>query len=143
MDSFTLIISLFNIQTKFNDQVFDDIKVVKFSSHMKKSFAFIFCKKDNWRSLEFVNAIILILIKQYYDDHRCTQRGQGGKKVYPPSKFLAKLVNKNAIKHQKHFYNPIYPSSQNLAKTLLTIQLTIHLDFQTMRIYNYDPTHLM
>jgi hypothetical protein len=37
-----LIISLFNIQTKFNDQVFDDIKVVKFSSHMKKSFAFIF-----------------------------------------------------------------------------------------------------
>jgi hypothetical protein len=50
-------------------------------------------------------------------------RGERGIKVYPPSKFLAKLVNKNAIKHQKGvpypniFTTPIYPPSQNLAKT--------------------------
>ncbi len=52
-------------------------------------------------------------------DHRCTQRrGKGGEK------FFAKLVNKNAIKHQKRFTLPqilfttsIYPPSQNLAKT--------------------------
>ena len=35
-------------------------------------------------------------------------------KVFPPSKFFAKLVNKNAIKHQKgvpspkNFHNPLY-----------------------------------
>jgi hypothetical protein len=55
--------------------------------------------------------------------HRCTQggggegeRGRGGIKVYPPSKIFAKLVNKNAIKHQKdipspkNFHNPYIPS---------------------------------
>jgi hypothetical protein len=40
----------------------------------------------------------------------------GGIKVYPPSKNFAKLVNKNAIKHQKgvpfpkHFHNPYITS---------------------------------
>ena len=37
--------------------------------------------------------------------HRCTQeggvRGREGIKVYPPFKMFAKLVNKNARKHQK------------------------------------------
>ncbi len=32
-------------------------------------------------------------------EHRCTQGGEGGIIVYPPSKIFAKLVNKNAIKH--------------------------------------------
>jgi hypothetical protein len=33
------------------------------------------------------------------DAHRGV-RGERGIKMYPPSKFFAKLVNKNAIKHQ-------------------------------------------
>ncbi len=43
--------------------------------------------------------------------HRCTQgrgRGEGVIKVYPPSKMFAKLVNKNAIKHQKGVPSPRY-----------------------------------
>jgi hypothetical protein len=58
--------------------------------------------------------------------------------VYSPSKIFAKLVNKNAIKQQKVvpsppkiFTTPIYPPSQNLAKT----SLTLPLDFQTVCIY--------
>jgi hypothetical protein len=46
--------------------------------------------------------------------------------VYPPSKFFAALVNKNAIKHQKGV-----PFPQNLAKT----SGTLPLDFQTVCIY--------
>jgi hypothetical protein len=65
-------------------------------------------------------------------------RGIRGIKVYPPSKFFAKLVNKNAIKHKKVypppkiFTTPIYPPFQNLAKT----SLTLPLEFQTVCIYD-------
>jgi hypothetical protein len=76
-------------------------------------------------------------------------RGERGIKVYPPSKMFARLVNKNAIKHQKGvpspqiFTTPIYPPSQNLAKT----SWTLPLDFQTMCIEgeggkrNYTKCH--
>jgi hypothetical protein len=62
------------------------------------------------------------------DKHRCTQGGEGGEggiKVYPPSKFFAKLVNKNAIKHQKgvpspkNFHNPYIPSLPKFGKNLM------------------------
>jgi hypothetical protein len=49
---------------------------------------------------------------------------EGGIKVYPPSKIFAKLVNKNAIKHQKvvpslqNFYNPYIPSLTKFGKNL-------------------------
>ena len=55
-------------------------------------------------------------------------------------KIFAKLVNKNAIKHQKGvpsqkiFTAPIYPPSQNLAKT----SWTLPQDFQTVCIYEKD-----
>ncbi len=64
------------------------------------------------------------------------ERG-GGLKVYPPSKFFAKLVNKNAIKHQKgvpspkNFHNPY-----KVAKT----SWTLPLDFQTVCIYGGSYT---
>ena len=57
--------------------------------------------------------------------HRCTQGGWGGIKVYPPSEIIAKLVNKNAIKHQKGvpsqkiFYNPYIPSLPKFGKNLI------------------------
>jgi hypothetical protein len=50
-------------------------------------------------------------------------RGEGIKCTLPPSFFFVKLVNKNAIKHQKVYPPPkifttlIYPPSKNLAKT--------------------------
>jgi hypothetical protein len=50
---------------------------------------------------------------------------------------FAKLVNKNALKHQKGvpspkiFTTPIYPPSQNFSKT----SWTLPLDFQTVCIY--------
>jgi hypothetical protein len=52
-------------------------------------------------------------------NHRCTQggRGEGGEggiKVYPPFKIFAKLVNKNAIKHQKGVPSPPPKFSQPL-----------------------------
>jgi hypothetical protein len=56
------------------------------------------------------------------DTHR---GGEGGIKVYPPSKIFAKLVNKNAIKHQKgvpspkNFHNPYIPSLPKFGKNLL------------------------
>ncbi len=46
----------------------------------------------------------------------------GGIKVYPTSKFFAKLVNKNAIKQQKgvpspqNFHNPYIPSLPKFGK---------------------------
>jgi hypothetical protein len=46
----------------------------------------------------------------------------GGIKVYPSSKIFAKLVNKNAIKHQKvapspqNFHNPYIPSLSKFGK---------------------------
>jgi hypothetical protein len=49
---------------------------------------------------------------------------RGGIKVYPPSKMFAKLVNKNAIKHQKgvpspkYFHNPYIPSLPKFGKNL-------------------------
>jgi hypothetical protein len=52
------------------------------------------------------------------------ERGRGGIKVYPPSKIFAKLVNKNAIKHQKGvpspqiFHNPYIPSLPKFGKNL-------------------------
>jgi hypothetical protein len=57
-------------------------------------------------------------------NHRCTQGGWGGGegggiKVYPPSKI---------------FTTPIYPPSQNLTKT----SLTLPLDFQTVCIYDLN-----
>ncbi len=66
--------------------------------------------------------------------------GWRGIKVYPPSKIFKKLVNKNAIKHQKvvpspkNFTTPIYPPSQNLAKT----SSTLPLEFQTVCIYEQE-----
>jgi hypothetical protein len=51
--------------------------------------------------------------------------GEWGMKVYPPFKFFAKLVNKNAIKHQKgvpspkNFHNPYIPSLPNSGKNLM------------------------
>jgi hypothetical protein len=54
-----------------------------------------------------------------------TEGRGGGIKVYPPSKIFAKLVNKNAIKHQKgvpspkNFYNPYIPSLPKSGKTLM------------------------
>jgi hypothetical protein len=51
--------------------------------------------------------------------------GEGGIKVYPPSKIFAKLVNKNAIKHQKgvpspkKFHNPYIPSLPKFGKNLM------------------------
>jgi hypothetical protein len=62
---------------------------------------------------------------------------EGGIKVYPPSQMFVKLVNINAIKHQKVypppkiFITPIYPPSQNLAKT----STILPLEFQTVCIY--------
>jgi hypothetical protein len=53
-----------------------------------------------------------------------TGGGEGGIKVYPPSKIFAKLVNKNAIKHQKgvpspqNFHNPYIPSLPKFGKNL-------------------------
>jgi hypothetical protein len=53
-----------------------------------------------------------------------TRGGEGGIKVYPPSKIFAKLVNKNAIKHQKvvpspqNFHNPYIPSLPKFGKNL-------------------------
>jgi hypothetical protein len=53
--------------------------------------------------------------------------------MYPPSKIFAKLVNKNAIKHQKgvpspkNFHNPYIPSLAKFGKNLM--------DFQTVCIY--------
>jgi hypothetical protein len=50
--------------------------------------------------------------------------GEGGIKVYPPSKMFSKLVNKNAIKHQKgvpspkNFHNPYIPSLPKFGKKL-------------------------
>jgi hypothetical protein len=50
---------------------------------------------------------------------------RGGIKVYPPSEIFAKLVNKNAIKHQKgvpspqNFHNPYIPSLPKFGKNLL------------------------
>jgi hypothetical protein len=49
---------------------------------------------------------------------------RGGIKVYPPSNFFGKLVNKNAIKHQKgasspkNFHNPYIPSLPKFGKNL-------------------------
>ncbi len=57
--------------------------------------------------------------------HRCTQGGRRGIKVYPTSKFFAKLVNKNAIKYQKgvsssqNFHNPYIPSLPKFGKNLM------------------------
>jgi hypothetical protein len=58
------------------------------------------------------------------DAHRGGEGGEGGIKVYPPSKIFAKLVNKNAIKHQKvvpspqNFHNPYIPSLPKFDKNL-------------------------
>jgi hypothetical protein len=59
------------------------------------------------------------------DAHRGGGEGvRGGIKVYPPSKIFAKLVNKNAIKHQKvvpspqNFHNPYLPSLPKFGKNL-------------------------
>jgi hypothetical protein len=60
--------------------------------------------------------------------------------VYPPSEIFAKLVNKNAIKHQKdepstqNFYNPYIPSLPKFGKNLIDLPL----EFQTVRIYGSD-----
>ncbi len=64
-------------------------------------------------------------------NHRCTQgTGEGGWgvwggiKLYPPSKIFAKLVNKNAMKHQngvpspQTFHNPYTPSLPKFVKNL-------------------------
>jgi hypothetical protein len=70
------------------------------------------------------------------DAHR---EGEGGIKVYPPPKFFAKLVDKNAIKQQKgvpfpkKFYNPCIPSLPKFGKNLMTLPL----DFQTVCIYDF------
>ncbi len=51
--------------------------------------------------------------------------GEGRIKVYPPSKIFAKLVNKNAIKHQKgvrspkNLHNPYIPSLPKFGKNLI------------------------
>ncbi len=51
--------------------------------------------------------------------------GWGGIKVYPPSKIFAKLVNKNAIKHQKgvpspkNFHNLYIPSLPKFGTNLM------------------------
>jgi hypothetical protein len=51
------------------------------------------------------------------------------------SETFAKLVNKNAIKHQKGVTSPknLHYPSQNLAKT----SRTLFLDFQTVCIYGF------
>jgi hypothetical protein len=43
-------------------------------------------------------------------------RGERGIKVYPPSNFFAKFVNKNAIKHQKSV-----PYPKKFSQSLLTL----------------------
>jgi hypothetical protein len=54
-----------------------------------------------------------------------TGGGVRGYKVYPPSEFFAKLINKNAIKHQKgvptpqNFHNPYIPSLPKFGKNLI------------------------
>jgi hypothetical protein len=60
------------------------------------------------------------------DTHRVGgEGGRGGMKVYPPSEIFAKLVNKNAIKHQKgvpspqNFHNPYIPSLPKSGKNLM------------------------
>ncbi len=74
--------------------------------------------------------ITYTLTKNIPINHKCTgggggAGGWGGIKVYPPSKILAKLVNKNAIKHQKdvpspkNFYNPYIPSLPKFGKNLI------------------------
>ena len=66
--------------------------------------------------------------------------GWRGIKVYPPSEIFAKLVNKNAIKHQKgvasqkNFHNPYIPSLPKFGKNLIDppprISNHAHLCFQ-------------
>jgi hypothetical protein len=64
-------------------------------------------------------------------------RGGRGDKSVPSLQIFAKLVNKNAIKHQKgvpspkNFHNPYILSLTNLTKT----SWTLPQDFQTMCIY--------
>ncbi len=64
---------------------------------------------------------LLLFWLKSIDAHR---GGWGGIKVYPPSKIFAKLVNKNAIKHQKgvpspkNFHNPYIPSLPKFVKNL-------------------------
>ncbi len=59
--------------------------------------------------------------------------------MYPPSKIFAKLVNKNAIKHQKgipsqkNFHNPLLPFPQKFGNT----SWTLPLDSQTVCIYAF------
>jgi hypothetical protein len=55
--------------------------------------------------------------------------GERGIKVYPPSKFFAKPVNKNAIKQDYH--PPKTFTTYIVAKT----SWTLPLDFQTVCIY--------
>ncbi len=82
----------------------------------------------------------------YWWVHRCTQggggvRGEKGIKVYPPSKIFAKLVDKNAIKHQKVYPPPKF--SQPLYTFPIKLWQKPHgpspPDFQTMCIYAKLP----
>jgi hypothetical protein len=63
----------------------------------------------------------------------------GGDKNVPPSKFFAKHLNKNAIKHQKgvtspkNFYNPYMPSLSKFDKNTWTLPL----DLQTVCTYEH------
>ncbi len=83
---------------------------------------------NEWLSTFFIlqHTLPTIFFVWHTYTHRCTQGGWGGGiKVYPPSKIFAKLVNKNAIKHQKgvpslqNFYNPYIPSLPKFGKNLI------------------------
>jgi hypothetical protein len=70
--------------------------------------------------------------------------GGGGRKVYPPSKIFAKLVNKNAIKHQKgvpspkNFHNRYIPSLPKFGKNLFSSWI-----FKHSSIFEFKLTFLL
>jgi hypothetical protein len=62
-----------------------------------------------------------------------------GIKVYPPSKMFSKLVNKNAIKHQKgvhspkNFHKPYIPSLSKFGKYHMDPLPGFLIDTKTIR----------
>jgi hypothetical protein len=77
-------------------------------------------------------------------------RGGGGIKLYPPSKIFAKIVIKNAIKHQKgvpspkNFHNPYIPFLPKFGKNLMDppsgFSNHVHLWYEYCRKLHLDKT---
>jgi hypothetical protein len=85
-------------------------------------------------------------------------RGERGIKVHPTSKILAKLVNKNAIKHQKrctllkNVDNPYIPSLSKFGKNLMDplpgfsnrVHLCFYITVETLNVITFNvASHLL